>query len=325
MNPSQPLSAAMMDASTSPSALIQAIEGFKARVCTYAHGGEERQISYRSSLQTSDGVGEEKGVTHVLLHGIGSGSQSWLYQLQFARANGDKKAGVQGLGEVLAWDAPGYALSTPLHNLAPTPQEYAQQFWAWLDAFEIQSGVQSNELTLVGHSLGCLMATAAQKLRPNRVKRLVLLSPAIGYAAAAEEVRVAKREDRLKNLNLLGPKGMAEKRGHAMLHAPVSEELLDYVKFIMAQVIPHGYQQATHMLSNADLLQELESVGCALSVASGDQDVITPLGSCQSVAAKKNVPHQVLIGAGHACHLQTPDVVTQLIFESEQRSEQIHG
>jgi pimeloyl-ACP methyl ester carboxylesterase len=205
-----------------------------------------------------------------------------------------------------------------LHNAAPTPQQYAQQFWAWLDALENRNEARQ-ELTLVGHSLGCLMATAAQVMRPKRVKRLVLLAPAIGYGSATQEVRNSKRDERLKNLNLLGPSGMAQKRGHAMLHASTSGELLDYVKFIMAQVIPQGYAQATHMLSNADLLQELESVSCALSVASGDQDVITPLASCQSVAAKKNVPHQVFPGAGHACHLQSHDDVTQLIFNTSKQ------
>jgi pimeloyl-ACP methyl ester carboxylesterase len=298
--------------------MIQAIEGFKVQVCTYSFEGEARQISYRSSLQEADKGSAQRGVTHVLLHGIGSGSASWLHQLQFANTQCLSQEGHPNLGEVLAWDAPGYALSTPLNNLAPTPQDYAQQFWAWLDALESQN-VRINELTLVGHSLGCLMATAAQSMRPSRVKRLVLLAPAIGYAGATQEVRVSKRDERLKNLNLLGPKGMAEKRGHAMLHAPVSDELLDYVKFIMAQVIPQGYAQATHMLSNADLLKELERVDCALIVASGDQDVITPLASCQSVANKKNVAHQVFTGSGHACHLQSHEQVTQLIFKSSQQ------
>ena len=304
----------MMDAAPSPSSLIQAIEAFKLQVCTYSLNGQERQISYRSSLQQSGKDAEHKGVTHVLLHGIGSGSASWVHQLQYARAHAWVKDEGHSLGEVLAWDAPGYALSTPLQNSEPTPQEYAQQFWAWIDALEDQNP-ERFDLTLVGHSLGCLMATAAQAMRPERVKRLVLLSPAIGYGAATQEVRNSKRDERLKNLNLLGPSGMAEKRGHAMLHAPLPGELLDYVKFIMAQVIPQGYAQATHMLSNADLLKELEPVSCALSVASGDQDVITPLASCQSVAAKKNVPHQVFPGAGHACHLQSHAQVTELIFE----------
>ena len=304
-----------MDSAPSHSCMIQAIEGFKVQVCTYTFEGETRQISYRSSLQEGDKGSAQRAVTHVLLHGIGSGSASWLHQLQFANAHCSSQQGHPNLGEVLAWDAPGYALSTPLPNLAPTPQDYAQQFWAWLDALESQN-VHLKELTLVGHSLGCLMATAAQSMRPSRVKRLVLLAPAIGYAGATQEVRDSKRDERLKNLNLLGPKGMAEKRGHAMLHAPVSDELLDYVKFIMAQVIPQGYAQATHMLSNADLLKELERVDCALSVASGDQDVITPLASCQSVAKQKNVVHQVFTGSGHACHLQSHEQVTQLIFKS---------
>jgi pimeloyl-ACP methyl ester carboxylesterase len=304
----------MMDAAPSSNSLIHALEAFKTQVCNYSHAGVLHQISYRSSLdaQSMDAT-QPLGVTHVLLHGIGSGSASWLHQLEYARAQSAQTLTNPSCGQVLAWDAPGYALSSPLSSLSPTPSEYAEQFWAWLDAMESSVG-EKLPLTLVGHSLGCLMATAAQAKRPERVKRVVLLAPATGYGAADEALRNAKRDERLQNLNLLGPKGMADKRGHAMLHEPSSLELLNYVKFIMAQVIPEGYAQATRMLSNADLLQELESLGCALSVASGDQDVITPLEGCQRVAAKKNVVHQVFSGAGHACHLQSHREVTELIF-----------
>lgn len=90
----------------------------------------------------------------VLLHGIGSASGSWLHQLQDA-----------SLGRVLAWDAPGYADSSPLKLAEPAAADYAQVLWAWLDALQI------NEVHLVGHSLGCIMAASAARLHPASTLR----------------------------------------------------------------------------------------------------------------------------------------------------------
>ena len=54
--------------------------------------------------------GQAAQVSHVLLHGIGSGSASWAEQLAAAEGRTDV--------QVLAWDAPGYGDSSPV---APVP------------------------------------------------------------------------------------------------------------------------------------------------------------------------------------------------------------
>ena len=123
----------------------------------------EQQLQFRES-------GHGASITHVLLHGIGSGSASWVQQL-------DVVADASAL-RVLAWDAPGYAGSSALSPAEPTATDYAQQLWAWLDVLGCHTPI-----VLVGHSLGALMAASAAALQPARIARLVLLSPARGYAA----------------------------------------------------------------------------------------------------------------------------------------------
>ena len=103
-------------------------------------------------------------VSHVLLHGIGSASASWAYQLAAAAAS--------PAHQVLAWDAPGYGASTPVGPLEPQASDYAARLWAWLDALSCHSPV-----VLVGHSLGALMAASAAQAQPGRVAGLLLLSP----------------------------------------------------------------------------------------------------------------------------------------------------
>lgn len=267
--------------------LSELSQRFPARVVATAGG----QISFREA-----GSGEP--VT-VLLHGIGSASGSWVRQL----------SGL-GLGRVLAWDAPGYGDSSPVEAAHPRAEDYGQRVWQWLDALGLPAG---KPVTLVGHSLGSLMATAATVLAPDRVARLLLLSPAPGYGQADEAVRESKRRDRLANLHNLGPAGMADKRGTAMLSPQATPEMVAYVKSQMALVHPAGYEQATHMLAESDLASLLARVRCPVVVASGSADGITPADACEAQATRAGHPYLSLGPVGHACAVEAADAVCDLI------------
>jgi pimeloyl-ACP methyl ester carboxylesterase len=249
------------------------------------------------------GAGAASAEVMVLLHGIGSGSASWLHQLDAATQGGLPL-------RVLAWDAPGYGASEALAPAQPTAGDYAQRMWAWLDALHVGA------VHLVGHSLGALMAAAATRQQPGRVNSLTLLSPAQGYGSASAEVRQAKLQDRLQNLKTLGPEGMAQKRGAAMLSPQASAEQIGFITGVMAQINPAGYTQASHMLANCNLLADLKEVLCPIRVASGSADSITPPAGCQDVAETAKAPYQSLGTVGHACALEAGAAVTQLLAEA---------
>jgi len=162
-------------------------------------------IQFRSA-----GAGSQ--VTHVLLHGIGSASASWAYQLGAAVGRQDVR--------VLAWDAPGYGRSGHLSMPEPLAQDYAERLWAWLDAMYVTQPV-----VLAGHSLGALMAASAARLQPASVSRLLLLAPARGYGDASDAERARMVQGRLSNLQQLGPQGMANARGAAMLSSQAAPAL----------------------------------------------------------------------------------------------------
>lgn len=233
----------------------------------------------------------------VLLHGIGSASASWLRQLQHCGR----------LRSVLAWNAPGYSESSALPMMAPAAGDYARSMWAWLDALGI------GEVTLVAHSLGALMAAAATRSAPQRVRHLVLLAPALGYATAAPEVRRAKLNDRLRKLETLGPQGMADTRGAALLSGNAAPEQIEFIKTVMAQIEPHGYAQAARMLSGGNLAADLAAITCPITVASGSADAITPPAGCQLAAKAARTPWIDLGAVGHACPLEAAELVNRLI------------
>ena len=233
----------------------------------------------------------------VLLHGIGSASASWLAQLQ--RLAGGRR--------VLAWNAPGYGNSSALPQESPLARDYAARMWEWLDAIDV------GPITLVGHSLGALMAAAATVMQPQRVRHLALLAPALGYGAAEPALREAKLRDRLANLHSLGPAGMAEKRGAAMLSPQASAEQVAFTKSVMAQIDPHGYTQAARLLAGGNLIQDLARIACPITVASGSLDSITPPAGCLRAAAAARTGLIDLGPVGHACALEAADAVCALL------------
>jgi pimeloyl-ACP methyl ester carboxylesterase len=260
-------------------------------------------------------------VTHVLLHGIGSGSATWVEQLARVQDNPNFP------GRLVAWDAPGYgnqegdpagdhpSASDALPMSEPTAADYAQRLWAWLDGLQARDhkpGATPWPVTLVGHSLGCLMAASAARLRPHAVKRLVLLSPAQGYGRATPAERARKLNDRLDNLARLGPSGMAQLRGAAMVSPHASAAQVAFVQQVMAQINPQGYTQAARMLAQGDLLGDLAQLTCPIAVASGSADSITPPAGCQVVAVHVNAPYTAIAGAGHACAIEASDAVSRI-------------
>lgn len=275
----------------------EALSGVVRASVDTAHG----KIQFRSA-------GTAAQVTHVLMHGIGSASASWAYQLGASVGQPDV--------HVLAWDAPGYGCSAPLGRAIPSAQDYAERLWDWLDALHV-----TRPVVLVGHSLGALMAARAACLRPDQVSRLALLAPARGYgdAPVAERERVV--QGRLANLQQLGPEGMARTRGAAMLSAGAAPVLQDAVREIMAQIDPAGYTQAVQMLGQAVLAEDLRSLKAyqmPVLVASGEADGVTPPSACDQVvrdgAGDDTQQKRISLGpVGHACALEAFDAVNDLL------------
>ncbi|MDP3797339.1 MAG: alpha/beta hydrolase [Polaromonas sp.] len=236
--------------------------------------------------------------TVVLLHGISSGAASWLHAAVLA---GEQV-------HVMAWDAPGYGDSTPLRGDAPTDADYAACLHELLQVMGVRRCV------LVGHSLGALMACAyARGLGADRVTRVVLISPAGGYGAAAQVAASARvRRERRDALQTLRVIGLAERIPQRLLSPAASSAACAWVQWNAANLQPAGYLQAVELLCASDLGNS-QGLSMPVEVHCGDADVVTPPAACQGWADLYAAPFDLIKGAGHASPVEQPEAVARLI------------
>lgn len=270
-----------------PAELERLAAHFPERVVALGKGA---QVSVREC-----GAGDRLPL--VCLHGIGSGSASWLETALLLAPH----------TRVIAWDAPGYGASSPLAMDAPRAGDYAQRLHEVLDALGVTRCV------LVGHSLGALMAAAAVHQAPatQRFAALALINPARGYGAGARAADGARvRSQRLQTLAELGIAGMAAQRSARLLSEQASPLARAWVGWNMAQLHERGYRQAVELLCGSDLLGDLPAP-LPVFVACGALDVVTPPSACAEVAQAAGVALHPIAQAGHASYVEQPAAVAQ--------------
>lgn len=234
------------------------------------------------------------GPALLLLHGIGSGSASWLFQLE----------DLSRQYRVVAWDAPGYGASDAFSIASPRPDDYARALSVLLTVLKIR------DFVLVAHSLGCLIAGAYARMFPA-LPAMGLISPAGGYGGDLGRIK-----DRLEQLEELGPEGLAEKRAAAMLSPNASAESLELARWNYRRIRPEGYRQAAHCLAAGKLADDAPFFRNRVLVLCGTEDTITPQALCRAIAkAFPNSEYRPLPGLGHASHVENPVLLNALVRE----------
>lgn len=235
-----------------------------------------------------------EGVPVVLLHGISSGSASWLYQLEELSRQ----------FHVVAWDAPGYGDSSPLKESAPAAGDYARVLHGLV-------GSLRQPVHLVGHSLGALIAAAYAAAYPGHVRSLALLNPAVGYGASPPDARDGKLGARLAQLRRLGVDGIARERAPHLVSPAASAQALELLRWNASRLRADGYEQAARMLAAGDLLRDIGAVRLPTLVLTGSEDNVTPQGSAREVAdVAADGACVVLEGVGHVSYVEAPRRVT---------------
>jgi pimeloyl-ACP methyl ester carboxylesterase len=242
------------------------------------------------------------GEALVLLHGIGSHAASFTGVLDHL-APGRR---------VIAWNAPGYGGSAPLAEDWPEAGDYARSLERFADALSL------SRMTLMGHSLGALMAAAFATAHRERVGRLILASPALGHGVRRGGGLSPAAQGRIDDLTRQGPEAFARARAPRLVHDPdANPAIVAAVAAAMARVTMPGYAQAVRMLASGQLLDDAGRLTLPTDVIVGANDLVTPPdGASRAHAALRGKARGRLIivpEAGHAIYLQTPEAFAAVL------------
>lgn len=270
-----------------------------ARRLTWRQAGSRQIDSRQTDSRQTDREATGSKAALVLLHGISSGSLSWLKQLTDPMLTDRYR--------LLAWDAPGYGNSDDLVTEQPTAATYAEVLHQLIEEQQLEQPI------LLGHSLGAIIASAYAARYPQRLSGLILANPAQGYASTSAEKRQQVFEQRQTLINTLGAEGYAEQRAAALLQPNALAEDIAWVKQNMSRLRLAGFRRSSWMLANDDIDSYLSHYRGPTEVWCGAQDTITPPAAAQTLAQRNGAKFKLIEQAGHASYLDAPEVFNQYL------------
>ena len=258
-----------------------AVEGAAGRHEAYAYTGGK---TFDPSLPTI-----------VFVHGAVHDHSVWTLPARWFAHHGHA---------VLAVDLPGHSRSSgrPLGSV----EAFADWLLALLDAASVRMA------SLVGHSMGSLIALEAAARAPGRVHRLVLVGTAYPMAVSANLLETARDQPltAIDSVNAWSHSSMAGKPSHpgpgTWLHG-ANRSLMRHVQ---------ASQTATNLFLDdfevcnryANGLEAAAKVSCPSTLVLGERDQMTQPRQTKELAAALGA-ETVLLPAGHALMTEAPDAL----------------
>jgi pimeloyl-ACP methyl ester carboxylesterase len=245
----------------------------------------------------------------VFIHGLSGSWPNWLEQLPvFARAH-----------RVMALDLPGFGRS-PMPTSQISIPGYARLLDRLLDQLDIDTA------TVIGNSMGGLIAAQLAIAVPARVERLVLISPAgistYGYPGRVRVVPtwrhvepivslaawIAARSDAVARRPRLREATLRLLVRHPdRLGAPLAAEQLRGAG-------KPGFMQALQSTLQCDLRGHLPEIACPALIVWGDSDRVISVRDADVFAELIPNSHEVIFeDTGHLAMLERPRAFNPLL------------
>jgi 2-succinyl-6-hydroxy-2,4-cyclohexadiene-1-carboxylate synthase len=171
--------------------------------------------------------------------------------------------------------------------------------------------------TLVGYSMGGRIALHAALRSPSDVRSLILVSSSPGIADPGE--RRARREadarlaDRIERLSI---EQFADEWAALPLFADLGEELRAVARADRLRNRPSALAQALRSLGTGalpSLWDRLGTLAMPVTIMAGERDVKFSRIARRMGGAIPEASVEVVVGAGHAVHLERPTLVADTI------------
>lgn len=239
------------------------------------------------------------GHTVLMLHGIGGGHLAFAPQVETLASAGYR---------AVAWDMPGYGHSAPIEPY--TFKGLAQSCIALIEALRCGS------VTLVGHSMGGMVAQEVVARRPELVDQLVLCgtSPAFGKPDGDWQQRfIAERTAPLDAGQSMAE--LAERLVPQMIGPGALPEGVRLATHCMAGVRPATYRRALEALVTFDRRAALPLIRVPTLLVAGEHDRNAPPAVMKKMAeAIAGSSYLEMKGIGHLQNLEAPEEFDGLLL-----------
>jgi pimeloyl-ACP methyl ester carboxylesterase len=232
------------------------------------------------------------GPTVLMLHGIGGGHLAFAPQVETLASSGYR---------AVAWDMPGYGRSAPIEPY--TFKGLAQSCITLIESLRCE------QVVLVGHSMGGMVAQEVVARRPELVSRLVLCgtSPAFGKPDGDwQREFIAQRTAPLDAGQTMAQ--LAEVLVPQMIGPGSLPEGVRLAQHCMAQVNPSTYRRALEALVTFDRRASLPQIHVPTLLVAGEHDRNAPPAVMKKMAqAIVGSTYLEMAGIGHLQNLEAPD------------------
>ena len=240
------------------------------------------------------------GAPVILIHGVGLNADVWGCQIEALAPS----------HRVIAYDTLG-------HGLSALPPEEAGIGHYVGQLFRLMDGLNLRGASLVGHSMGAMIAIAAALDEPARIERLVALN---AVHDRSPERRAAARE----RADLLDRDGAAKTTEAALERwfGPIAEgafvEERAQIRSWLDAVDPIGYARAYRVFATSDAAyaNRLEELQCPALFMTGERDPHSTPAMSRAMAAAAPQGHAVVLpGQRHMAAFAAPDLCNRIILD----------
>ena len=233
----------------------------------------------------------------VFLHGIGAGAEMFAPQLE------GLGAGVDAIG----WNLPGYGGTGLIDPM--TFEGLSEALAALLDRLGIARA------TLVGHSIGGMVAQDFIARHPERVKALVLSATVASFGSRDGSFQKAFLEARLAPLDAgqTMPQ-LAEEFVPQLLGDDPNPEAGPRARTGLSGLPQATYRTALKCLVTFNRREELAAFSAPTLLIAGEKDTNAPLKTMRKMA--EVIPGAQLVelaGVGHLAPLERPEAVADAV------------
>jgi pimeloyl-ACP methyl ester carboxylesterase len=257
-------------------------------------------------------AGDPDDPTVLLFHHFHGNVATWRHVL----------TGLADDHHVAAFDRPGFGLSErPVPNGRGPEDPYARATSVRI-ALELLDDLDAPQAVLVGSSAGGTVALETYAVAPERVRALILLSPAItGDVGPPEQFRPLLRAAPVR---LLAPRLIERLAGELTLervtrswHDPSSatpDNVDAYARPLRVEGWQQGYLGVLSADEPPDLRHLLPRIDVPTLVVSGASDrIISPSWNQRTAAAIPNARFEVLPACGHTPQEECPEQLLELV------------